>query len=391
MSGFFPSSLVHRPAPAGSLPKCAACGLFKTCQSPKMKPYGNFARRVLIVGEAPGETEDNEGRPFIGKAGQFLREKLDSIGIDMDEDAATTNALICRPPGNKTPDPKQVAYCRPNITHTLQSLGPLVVVCLGRIALTSVLQPYWNDIDALERWVGWRIPLAKFWLCPTYHPSYLLRIKSQVADRMFVNHLAMAFGIQNDPPPQWDYESRINVLLDEDQVELEIEKMHQEDDWAAVDYETNCIKPDYPKARLVSCALANSKRTISYPWTARTAAATGELLHNHKVRKIASNLKMEERWTLKEFGKGVASWGWDTMLATHCLDNRPGICSLKFQSLVQFGVPPYNTHIEPFLTSSHGHYNRIEQIDLKQLLFYGGMDAALEYRLARRQRKEMEG
>lgn len=356
-----------------------------------MKPYGNFAKRVLIVGEAPGETEDERGRPFIGKAGQFLREKLDSIGIDMDEDAATTNALICRPPGNKTPDPKQIAYCRPNVTNCLRSLSPLVVICLGRVALTSVLQPYWDDIDALERWVGQRIPLSKHWLCPTYHPSYLLRIRSQVADRMFVDHLAMAFGIQNDPPAQRNYEERINVLLDEDQVESEIDQMLEEDDWAAVDYETNCIKPDYPKARLVSCALANSKRVISYPWTSRTAQMTSKLLFSRRVRKISSNLKMEERWTLKTFGKGIVNWGWDTMLATHCLDNRPGVCSLKFQSMVQFGVLPYNTHIEPFLKSSHGHYNRIESIDLKQLLFYGGMDAVLEYRLAKRQRKEMIG
>jgi hypothetical protein len=157
----------------------------------------------------------------------------------------------------------------------------------------------------------------------------------------------------------------------------------------AVDYETNCIKPEWPKARLVSCAVSNGERTISYPWTEKTKTATGILLHSSSTQKIASNLKMEERWTIKEFGHGVINWGWDTMLAAHCLDNRTGICSLKFQALVQFGLPNYNLHIEPYLKSSHGPYNRITEIDLRQLLLYGGMDAILEYLLAMKQRKAM--
>jgi hypothetical protein len=92
---------------------------------------------------------------------------------------------------------------------------------------------------------------------------------------------------------------------------------------------------------------------------------------------------------LKTFGHGVNNWQWDTMLATHCLDNRPGICSLKFQALVQMGVPVYNKHIEPMLASYKGPYNRIREIEMGSLLYYGGMDALLEWKLAMKQRKEM--
>jgi len=78
------------------------------------------------------------------------------------------------------------------------------------------------------------------------------------------------------------------------------------------------------------------------------------------------------------------------MLAAHCLDNRPGICSLKFQSLVKMGVPIYNRHLEPYLEShGDGHYNRIQEISHKDLLTYGGLDSLLEYKLMRIQRKEM--
>jgi len=98
---------------------------------------------------------------------------------------------------------------------------------------------------------------------------------------------------------------------------------------------------------------------------------------------------MEERWTLKKFGHGATNWGWDTMLASHCLDNRPGICSLKFQSLVRLGVPSYNDKIEPYLVNQKGPYNRIHEIDMKDLLLYGGIDSVLEYRLAMKQRHDM--
>lgn len=390
MTGFFPASLVHKEKPAGLLPKCGKCGLYKTCQSPKMEPYGEGKKRVLIVGEAPGETEDARGRPFIGKAGLFLREALDSIGVDLDEDAWTTNALICRPPNNKTPDSKQIEYCRPNMTATLAKFQPRVVITLGRVALDSVLQGSWEDVSTLERWVGWQIPLGPYWICPTYHPSYLLRMNNTlILERMFTSHLRAAFAITEPPETLNWLKDSIEILLDEDAVYEALRKMDEQGGWASVDYETTCIKPEWPKARLVSCAVSNGERTISYPWTEKTKLGTGIFLRSKQTRKIASNLKMEERWTLKEFGHGVSNWGWDTMLASHCLDNRTGICSLKFQALVQFGLPSYNRHIEPYLKNHKGPYNRITEIDLRQLLFYGGLDSILEYMLAKKQRKEI--
>jgi len=354
-----------------------------------MKPFGQGERRVLVVGEAPGATEDGEGRPFIGKAGQFLRSRLESLGVDLDNDAWTTNALICRPPDNATPDERQISYCRPNLVNAIARYQPRVVLTLGRSALASALTPYWNDTGPLERWVGWAIPVADHWICPTYHPSYLGRMKNPLLDRMFVDHLDQAFALEQDPPAVVDYKSKIELLYGEREIYDAIRSLNEEGGWVAVDYETNCLKPEYPKARIVSCAISNGKRTISFPWIGKAITATGMFLRSPTTRKIASNLKFEERWTRKTFGHGASLWGWDTMLAAHCLDNRPGICSLKFQSFVKLGVPIYNENVEPYLSGGHGHYNRIEEIDIKTLLLYGGMDALLEYRVAMVQRKEM--
>lgn len=389
MTGFFASSAVQREKPAGLIPKCGSCGLFKSCQSPKMPVYGSGGLKVMIVGEAPGATEDEQGVPFVGKAGQHLRSVLGSLGVRMERDTFVTNSLICRPPNNATPDDKQIAWCRPNLLKAIRDYEPRVVVTLGRSALASVLGDVWKgDLGPLERWVGWKIP-HRFWICPTYHPSYLLRMNNQMLDRLFSEHLEAAFAIEDSAPEQPNWEERIELIYDDTEAARAIEEMDRAGGFVAVDYETNCIKPEWSKGRIHSCALSNGKRTIAYPWTVRLREATDRFLCSDRTQKISSNMKMEERWTLKEFGHGVRNWGWDTMLAAHCLDNRPGICSLKFQAFVKLGVPTYNERIEPYLVNTRGPYNRIEEIELRDLLLYNGMDALLEHRLAMVQREEM--
>lgn len=387
MNGFFPSSLVHKEKPLGLIPKCGSCKLFQDCNSPKMKVYGEGRRRVLIVGEFPGETEDHKGKPFTGKGGRFLRDTLETLGIDMVEDTWMTNALICHPPNNKIPDPgKMVRYCHPNLLRTVEACQPRVVVTLGQVALRSVLLNKWDDVEALDRWTGNRIPLAEHWVCPTFHPNYLLREESSYLNRMFHQHLESAFAIDRDPKPLKLPE--FELLTDEAEAQRAIRWFDKMGGWLAYDYEGTCIKPEWPRGELLSCSMSNGDRTIAYPWTEGTKQATGKTLHSDRTRKIASNLKMEERWTLREFSKGTVNWGWDTMLAAHALDNRSSVCSLKYQCFVRLGVPVYNKHIEPFLRSENGPYNRIKEIDRRQLLYYNAMDSFLEYKLAMKQRKD---
>lgn len=370
----------------GLVPKCGACGLYRSCHSPKMAYSGKGQRQVLIVGDSPGATEDEEGRLFVGRAGQFLRETLESLDLDLDRDAWVTNALICHPSDNAVPDAKKIGYCRPNLMTTVAKLKPRVIVLMGHAATSSYLSKYWqSEVGTMERWTGWKIPTSDGWIVPTYHPNFLLRMENSLMNRSFALDLRRAFAIKKDPPVL-NLEGKITVLYDPDVINREIAAM-SDSEWVAFDYEGNCLKPEYAGARLYSCALSNGERTVSFPLLKQVR---NELLRffASKARKIASNAKFEERWTRHVFGMGAANWGWDTMLAAHCLDNRPGICSLKFQGFVKLGVPTYNEHIEPYLKSGKNHLNRIHQIKLPDLLYYGGMDALLEYKLAMAQRKE---
>jgi uracil-DNA glycosylase family 4 len=392
MKGFFASSEVQKDRPdIGLVAKCGACGLFKTCQSPKMEVYGQGAMGIMVVGEAPGATEDEQGRPFVGKAGQKLREVLRTFGVNLDKDCWTTNALICRPPENATPDDKQISYCHPNLVKAIALYQPRIIITLGRVPLDSVLKPYWKgDTGTMERWVGWQIPIDRHWICPTYHPSFVLRMDNRLIEKQFAEHLAAAFSIGSAPEPQPDYKKEIEILYGEREVEERLSDFDRAGGWAAVDYETNCLKPEYPKARALCFSVAHARGTISFSWRGANVDSVSRFLRSKGTRKIASNLKMEDRWTRFLLGHGVCNWGWDTMLAAHCLDNRQAICSLKFQAFVKLGVPSYNANIEPYLESiGDSHYNRCEEIALDTLMFYNGMDSLLELKLAFVQMIEM--
>ena len=108
------------------------------------------------------------------------------------------------------------------------------------------------------------------------------------------------------------------------------------------------------------------------------------------ARKIGANIKFEDRWVRRMFGRPVRRWVWDTMQAAHVLDNRPGITSLKFQAFVRLGQGDYDSVVSPFLKADGGNQrNRIREADLDKLLLYNGMDAVCTWEVAKQQRKEM--
>src|ERR1051325_10250425 len=178
--GFFHGSQLHSRAPASLVPKCGACALFKACHSPKMKPSGEGRLGILIVGEAPGSTEDEQGEPFIGPAGKRLARTMRAVGLDLKRDCWITNSVICHPPKDATPTNDQIDWCYPNLANTIKALNPTVIVPLGAIAVKALIGNIWReDPGSISKWAGWRIPCTKpnVWICPTFHPSYCLHGK----------------------------------------------------------------------------------------------------------------------------------------------------------------------------------------------------------------------
>lgn len=117
--------------------KCCGCQLRGTCTN-VVPGEGNLKAEIMFIGEAPGEKEDKLGRPFVGAAGKFLDEMLVSIGMKR-EDVFIANVLKCRPPGNRDPLPEEVAACWPWLLEQINSIGPKLIVTLGRHAMERFL------------------------------------------------------------------------------------------------------------------------------------------------------------------------------------------------------------------------------------------------------------
>ena len=148
------------------------------CQRCKLAPKrtnivfgsGNPSAELVFVGEAPGYDEDQQGLPFVGRAGQLLTKIIESINLNR-EDVYICNVLKCRPPENRNPEPDEVAACNPFLKKQLAAIRPKIVCCLGTFAAQTVIQ----TAAPISRLRGKFFDLDGIRVIATFHPAYLLR------------------------------------------------------------------------------------------------------------------------------------------------------------------------------------------------------------------------
>lgn len=393
--GFFkPQELAsHRPPPS-LVAQCGACGLYKVCRSPKMAVDGDGRRKILVVGEAPGRNEDEQNRPFVGESGSLVRAAFEKFGVNFRRDCWITNAVICRPPKNDLP-PKAIDYCRPNLIKTVQELKPEVIILLGASAVKGLIGWLWKeDVGSLGRWIGWKIPSRRLnaWVCPTWHPSYLLRdaagSDNPLTQMLWEQHLEQALTMEGRPYEPTFREPTVQVLLQPSVIAEKVLALRG-DGPVAIDYETDRLKPDPADSRIISCALSDGGTTLAFPWLPEAARAVKALLKSD-TPLIASNAKFEVRWSKRHLKTAGRCWYWDTMLAAHVLDNRGDICSIKFQAFVLLGVEQWDARVKPYMKGECANApNRLREVALDKLLHYNGLDALYEWEVAVVQRKLM--
>ena len=148
---------------------CTKCELHST-RTQTVFGIGNHNADVLVIGEAPGQDEDAQGEPFVGRAGKLLDAMLQAIDLQR-EQVYIANILKCRPPGNRDPHADEVAQCHPYLQRQIELLQPKVIFALGRIAAQSLLQ---SD-EAVGKLRGRVHDFQGIPLLVSYHPAYLLR------------------------------------------------------------------------------------------------------------------------------------------------------------------------------------------------------------------------
>jgi uracil-DNA glycosylase family 4 len=166
------------PALALEVASCTRCPLSAT-RTQTVFARGNPEASLCFVGEAPGADEDEQGLPFVGRAGQLLDRMIGAMGLSPEKDVYVCNILKCRPPGNRRPEPEEMATCIPYLHEQLALVAPRVIVALGNTAVGALLD---TKLGITKLRGEWKLYRGKVLVMPTYHPSYLLRPSPQQVD-----------------------------------------------------------------------------------------------------------------------------------------------------------------------------------------------------------------
>ncbi len=191
---------------AAIVERCRKCAIGEIRRN-SVYGEGDPCARVMVIGEGPGETEDQLGRPFVGRAGQLLDRMLLAIGLAR-EDVFICNTVKCRPTfddgvrlRNRAPEPAEMANCRPYLDEQIEVIRPSVILCLGAPAVKSFLGPKFSITKQRGQWFEGPngIPLIA-----TFHPAYILRLTGgevNATKRLVWNDLKMVRQRLDEPPP----------------------------------------------------------------------------------------------------------------------------------------------------------------------------------------------
>lgn len=391
MKGFFNKKETQSDSrPDGKVYSCVGCGLSSTTKNPKLQ-QGNFQKKILIVGECMSSREDEAGVLWNSNHGRKFKTVLKSYGVDLMGDCLCVSAVSCV---TDSPNSYQINACRKHIVKTIEKYQPEIVFTVGYWALYSLIGHRYPDsisIDSFSKWRGWQIPDQDLntVICPIWHPSFVSEgAMEAIWERDIYTALKSKFH-KNKP---------VNIQIIEDLSVLS----ELSSKLVSIDYETTGIKPHASGHRVACASVAytpNDCFVFEIPKSRKLRKPFTDLLNNPEIGKMAHNMKFEITWSEQRLGTAGKNWLWDSMLAAHVLDNRSGICGLKFLTYVYFGVIDYASEVSPYLRGADeknaNSMNKVlECLDSPylrgKLLTYCGLDTIFQYRLALKQIKEIE-
>ncbi len=158
-------------------PDCTRCKLHKLGRKQIVFGVGNPRAELMFIGEGPGADEDEQGEPFVGRAGQLLNKMVEAMGLKR-SDVYIANVVKCRPPGNRTPERDECETCMPFLLRQVEAINPKAIVALGAVAAKNLLQINASMAELRARSYDFRG--ARLFV--TYHPAYLLRDPRQKSE-----------------------------------------------------------------------------------------------------------------------------------------------------------------------------------------------------------------
>ncbi len=366
--------------------------------NPNIPPHGDKHPDVYVLGEAPGEKEDEQGKAFVGPSGKLLREHLgDELKLRFD------NVCRTRPPNNRDPEWHELECFRPSVVASIEKAAPKVVLLVGRHAFTWAV-PVKSAITVAR---GRRFPVwigkHACWAVPVLHPAYILRLKNQLKDDPKSN--------RGEVPPkeivkawerdmewvrgsaEWPDAEPFDLATLDDGVEKLIQvpsivQALQElstEPILSVDIETNRKRPYSDGAKILTVALSNGTRTVAFPLHHSRSHVNAEVLkalkHCFSVVRylVAHNWPFDSEWLYHLLGVDTfkdTSFH-DTMAQAFVMDERVGGMSLDYLCRQHLGLP--------LKSQSDVDKMNLESADLGKVLTYNARDAKATFYLHRKQ------
>jgi len=316
---------------------CKLCGLYKHCKNPKLKAFGKFEKKILVLGEAPGKDEDESGRNFVGRSGKLLSDAFSVNGIDIDKDCSRTNVLQCRPPNNEF-DIDKVQFCYERLEQQIRELQPVLIMCFGLNAVRRIIET--NIVPGLAGQGNMGLlrgdvyPSRKYncWVSCHYHPAYILRTEDM--SDIFIDDIAEAIPYIEYEIPEPICENGENIFVTDETIAIEYLKMFSESKQkVSFDYETNMLDYFRDDAKIIVVSLSKSPELgIVIP-----LIQMGKKVHKafagflqSDAPKVSHNAKFEENWSYTLMGVRVNNWYWDSILSQHIIDQRRDKKSLEY-------------------------------------------------------------
>ena len=375
---------------------CASCGLSKKAKHGRMKPWGKFGKKILIVGEAPTRKDDRMQKAWTGSQGDLIKSYFKKAGVHLFRDTMTTYACLCPIPKDKKPEEKELSCCRKRVFKLIKKIKPKLIFLVGSAAVQSVIGKSWKKgLGGMERWRGFTIPdrELKIWLCPIFSPKYVetrdIWKKVNLAEVIWLQDIKRALG-KIDEKIKFTDEKKYITFIESDKHFKSILPRLLRADLMSFDYESTGLKP-HAKGHQITNTAATIGPKECYSWMNNEYRNRlfKKVLESKRVKKSAHNLAFEDSWSTEILKAEIQNWFWDTMVTAHILDNRKGISGLKFQTYVNFGVADYDSHVSPYLKSGDENgantmndiLRFIKQYGEEPIKTYCGLDSIYGYGL----------
>jgi len=393
------------PINTAKLLQCTVCPLKKAgAYNPDMPAWGSPNPLVYFMGEAPGEMEDRENRPFIGPSGEVLAACIPDAFKDK---YRLNNTVRSRPPANRTPTALEQACCRASIIKDIKQTQPNIIVALGTTALNWLFEDEKLDRSAeIAKWRGRFFPVNLdgyvCWGYCVYHPSYILRnrrtskqgveYKSE-HDRLFEADMKRVFDNASQPKPNYVspttymtgimYSEGLKSNRELNKVLSWIDKANSLP-MTAFDYETNDLRPYKPDSRILTLAIGTDQWCVAFPvayknaWTPQQKEILDQAILGYLTNgkpKIAHSTKFELEWSAFFYGQDILKQNdWqDTQGIAYILDERRGTHNLDILIRTYFGF---------WLKSiSNLDRTRMESYSLEKILPYNALDSKWTFAL----------